>query len=49
MAADNEFAELLERVRQGDRSALGQLLSEYEPALRRFARAHLGLGNVEAE
>jgi RNA polymerase sigma-70 factor (ECF subfamily) len=42
MGAENEFAELLERVRQGDRSALGQLLSEYEPALRRFARAHLG-------
>lgn len=42
MPAANEFADLLERVRQGDRDALGTLLSEYEPALRRFARAHLG-------
>jgi RNA polymerase sigma factor (sigma-70 family) len=38
----NEFAELLERVRGGDREALGALLSDYESALRRFARTHLG-------
>ncbi len=42
MPPANEFADLLERVRRGDREALGELLSQYEPALRRFARAHLG-------
>src|SRR5262245_3171647 len=42
MPPANEFAELLERVRQGDRAALVSLLTQYEPALRRFARAHLG-------
>jgi RNA polymerase sigma factor (sigma-70 family) len=42
MPPANEFADLLERIRQGDREALGALLSAYEPALRRFARTHLG-------
>jgi RNA polymerase sigma-70 factor (ECF subfamily) len=42
MLPANEFAVLLERVRGGDREALGELLREYEPALQRFARAHLG-------
>ena len=42
MLPANEFADLLERIRQGDREALGKLLSDYEPALRRFARSHLG-------
>jgi RNA polymerase sigma-70 factor (ECF subfamily) len=42
MPPANEFADLLERIRQGDRDALGDLLRGYEPALRRFARAHLG-------
>lgn len=42
MPPTNEFADLLDRVRRGDREALGGLLREYEPALRRFARAHLG-------
>jgi RNA polymerase sigma-70 factor (ECF subfamily) len=42
MLPANEFATLLEQVRQGDRAALGRLLGEYEPALRRFARSHLG-------
>lgn len=42
MPPTNEFADLLERVRLGDREALGALLTEYEPALRRFARSHLG-------
>jgi RNA polymerase sigma-70 factor (ECF subfamily) len=42
MPPANEFADLLERIRQGDREALGALLRDYEPALRRFARTHLG-------
>jgi RNA polymerase sigma factor (sigma-70 family) len=42
MPPANKFAGLLERVRHGDREALGDLLGQYEPALRRFARAHLG-------
>jgi RNA polymerase sigma-70 factor (ECF subfamily) len=42
MPPASAFADLLERVRGGDRAALGDLLSQYEPALRRFARAHLG-------
>ena len=39
MPPANEFADLLDRIRRGDRDALGDLLSQYEPALRRFARA----------
>lgn len=42
MPPANEFAEMLDRVRQGDREALAGLLRDYEPALRRFAHAHLG-------
>jgi RNA polymerase sigma factor (sigma-70 family) len=42
MPSANEFEDLLGRIRQGDREALGALLSEYEPALRRAARAYLG-------
>src|SRR5262245_44624024 len=40
MPPANEFADLLERIRLGDRGALGELLGKYEPALRRFARSH---------
>lgn len=42
MLPANQFADLLERIHQGDREALGRLLSDYEPALRRVARTHLG-------
>ncbi|QDU62104.1 RNA polymerase sigma factor SigD [Planctomycetes bacterium Pan216] len=36
------FEQLLERVRQGDESALGELVERYEPEVRRSARALLG-------
>jgi RNA polymerase sigma factor (sigma-70 family) len=40
--AANEFQALLEQARQGDRKAMGELLRQYEPQLRLYARVHLG-------
>jgi RNA polymerase sigma factor (sigma-70 family) len=39
-----EFAALLERVHQGDESALGRLVQGYEPEVRLIARLRLGPG-----
>lgn len=40
--ADVEFKDLLEQARQGDRDAVAELLRQYEPQLRVYARVHLG-------
>lgn len=41
MAADNDFAELLRRVRAGDDQAATQLVRQYEPEIRRAVRIRL--------
>ena len=40
--AGNDFQDLLDRARRGDRAAMGELLSQYESPLRRVVRVHLG-------
>jgi RNA polymerase sigma factor (sigma-70 family) len=40
--ADDEFAALLARARQGDQAALGDIARQYEPQLRLVARVLLG-------
>jgi RNA polymerase sigma-70 factor (ECF subfamily) len=40
--SDQDFAAVLERARQGDHAAMGRLVEEYEPEIRRVARRRLG-------
>ena len=42
MAEPNDFTDLLERARQGDDAALGELAQRYEPEVRMVARVLLG-------
>jgi RNA polymerase sigma-70 factor (ECF subfamily) len=42
MAEDDEFTELIRRIRGGDAQAANELIRKYEPAIRREARLRLG-------
>jgi RNA polymerase sigma-70 factor (ECF subfamily) len=42
MAEDDEFPELIRRIRGGDAEAALELIRKYEPAIRREARLRLG-------
>ena len=41
-AGSNDFHELMRKVRDGDRTAMSQLVERYEPDIRIIARARLG-------
>ena len=42
MLEDDDFAELIRRIRRGDAQAAQELIRKYEPAIRREARLRLG-------
>lgn len=42
MSQDDDFAELIRRIRRGDAQAARELIHRYEPAIRREARLRLG-------
>ncbi len=42
MPEDDDFAELIRRIRRGDAQAAQELIRSYEPAIRREARLRLG-------
>src|SRR5271165_228884 len=42
MPEDEDFAELIRRIRTGDAQAAQELIRKYEPAIRREARLRLG-------
>jgi len=42
MPEDDDFAELIRRIRRGDAQAAQELIRKYEPAIRREARLRLG-------
>src|SRR5215468_1887286 len=41
MPADDQFADLIRRVRAGDEDAAAELVRRYEPSIRRVVRVHL--------